>query len=294
MLKHMDKIGCSTAALAISYKGELVHSRGYGWSDKDKTTTAQPQTMIGIASCEKPITSAAIKQLARDRRLNLDKSLFKLLKIEPEGKIVDDRVWDITIQHLLDHKAGWQGEPFDKAVKAAREEGHEDPIPPETLLGFIMVQKLKDAPGTRYVYCNFSYDTLRHVLAEVSGRTPIEYYRRQLLRPFGIRELNVFQSPDAPAKKGDPPLVWNAKDGGPVSASAPALCAFMECYWLTGEPRDDSNPTWRMDGSLPASTAMMLWRSDGFNVAFIFNGRENASHDEIARDLEGAIERLNR
>lgn len=77
-----------------------------------------------------------------------------------------------------------------------------------------------------------------------------------------------------------------------MSASAPTLCTFMRYFWLTGKIRKKGNPLWRMDGSLPGSTAMMLWRSDGINIAFIFNGRGNTSHDEIARDLESVIQKL--
>jgi hypothetical protein len=66
----------------------------------------------------------------------------------------------------------------------------------------------------------------------------------------------------------------------------------MECYWFTGAPRDNSNPTWQKDGSLPGSTAMMLWRPDGINLVFLFNGRGKVSHEEIKRDLEQVINRL--
>jgi hypothetical protein len=38
---------------------------------------------------------------------------------------------------------------------------------------------------------------------------------------------------------------------------------------------------------------MMLWRSDGINLAFVFNGRaEGVSHDEIKDELEKALEAL--
>jgi len=63
MQKFFDTTGASAAALAIARKGVMVHSRGYGWSDKEKTMPMQPNTMIGIASCEKPITAAAIRKL---------------------------------------------------------------------------------------------------------------------------------------------------------------------------------------------------------------------------------------
>lgn len=290
MLNYLGKIGCSAAALAISRKGILTHSRGYGWSDRNRTVPARSDTMIGIASCEKPITAAAVRQLARNGQLNLDTGLFALLRAEPRGAITDARVRGITIRHLLEHKAGWQGEPIERAFGAARRQGHKDPIPVETLLGYVMAQNLKDAPGSRSEYCNFCYDTLRHVLAKVSSMRAVDCFRRVLFRPHGIPELRGFEAPNSAPRSGDPPLVWN--DGGPVSASAPALCTFMRYYWLTGEPRERGNPLWQMNGSLPGSTAMMLWRPDGTDLAFIFNGRGNATHDEIKRKLEGVLQRV--
>jgi CubicO group peptidase (beta-lactamase class C family) len=290
MRKYLAGIGCSAAALAVSRKGALAHSRGYGWSDRNRSVPAEADTMIGIASCDKPVTAAAIRQLARNGRLNLDAGLFALLRIEPRGALIDPRVRDITIRHLLEHKAGWQGGPLGRAIQAARDQGYRDPIATETLLGFVMAQQLKDAPGTRFDYCNFCYDTLRHLVAIASGMTAVDYFRRALFRPYGVYdELRGFEAPNAPRRSGDPPRVWN--DGGPVSASAPALCTFMRYFWLTGEPRDRGRPLWQMNGSLPGSTAMMLWRPDGTDIAFIFNGRGKVSHDAIKKDLESALGR---
>ena len=57
-------------------------------------------------------------------------------------------------------------------------------------------------------------------------------------------------------------------------------------------PRERGNPLWQMNGSLPGSTALMLWRPDGTDLAFIFNGRGDANHDEIKRELEGVLHRV--
>lgn len=289
MLKYLERIGCSAATVAVAHKGVLVHSRGYGWSDQAKTVPTRPDTMIGIASCDKPIIAAAIRQLARQGRFNLDANVFRLLKIVPAGKVVDDRIWQITLQHLLDHKAGWQGEPLGQALEAARRSGQHDPVPIDILLKFIMVGRLRDAPGTKFEYCNTCYDALRSVVERVSGLRAVDYFRTVLFRRSGINELRGFEVPNAPGRKGDPPLVWN--DGGPLSASAPALCLFMRRFWYTGEPRDRGHPLWEKTGSLPGSTSMMLWRPDGVDLVFIFNGRGNAAHDEIKRELEEALAR---
>ncbi len=310
MLDAMKRIGCSAAAMAVADHGTMVYSRGYGWMDKEKKAPTQPNAMIGIASCEKPVTAAAIRKLAREGRLSLDAKLFEFLKIKPQGRVVDERMMQITINHLLAHKAGWGADPVSEATEAARKKGFKDPIPVEvrawksapsgsmtdfndpmpidTLLGFIMTQRLKNGPGDKSEYCNFGFDTLRHVITKVTGRSYIEYFQQELFRPNVVR---AFKAHDLPRKKGDSPLVWNVENGG-LGASAPALLTFMRSYWLTGEPRDSGNPLWIMYGSLDGSTAIMVWRSDGIDLVALFNGRGSVTHDEVSRDLQAVIDRL--
>jgi CubicO group peptidase (beta-lactamase class C family) len=292
MLKHMEKIGCSSATLAISYRQGVVHSRGYGWVDQKKKIPTRPDTLIGIASCEKPITAAAIRQLAKRGKLNLDDKIFRLLGIRPTGEVIDDRISQISVRNLLEHKAGWQGAPIDRAISAARASGKTDPLSIEVVLSFLMTQRLSSDPGTKYDYCNFCYDTLRHVILKTSKKTAVDYFRTELFRPLETDAIKGFASPDVRRNRGGLSIVWNDGGGGPVSASAPTLCRFMQCFWLTGEPRDQSNPTWIMYGSLPSSTTLMLWRSDGINAAAVFNGRGDDSHDQIKKDLEAVIDRL--
>ena len=172
--------------------------------------------MIGIASCEKPITAAAIRQLARRRKLKLDDKVFALLRIRPRGEVVDSRMSQISVRNLLEHKAGWQGEPINRAIKAARASGEKDPLSIEVVLGFLMTQTLSSDPGTKYEYCNSCYDTLRHVILKTSKKTGVDYFRTELFSSFRIDATNGFASPDAQRKPGGLSIVWNDRDGGPV------------------------------------------------------------------------------
>lgn len=289
MLNAMKRIGCSAATMAVADHGTMVYSRGYGWVDKEKKTPIQPDAMIGIASCEKPVTAAAIKQLARDGRLDLDASLFKVLNVKPRGPVKDERMNKITVRHVLEHKAGWGSDPVSGVAAALRKSGVADPIPIESLLSLLMTQPLKNEPGTVSEYCNFGYETLRYMLEKFSGRRPSDYFRNILFKPDSV---TGFYGAGLPLHKNAPPLVWNAESGGPISASAPMLLKFMRSYWLTGEPRDSGNPLWVMYGSLDGSTAIMVWRPDGIDLVALFNGRGSVTHDEISRDLQAVIERL--
>jgi CubicO group peptidase (beta-lactamase class C family) len=248
----------------------------------------EPNTIIGLASCGKSFTAAAVKQLAARGRLKLDAPVFALLRIEPHGNVADPRVYQITVRHLIDHKAGWGKNPAREASAAARKAGLKGPFSAEDLLSFIMTQPLKQAPGEKAEYCNFGYDTLRHIVVRITSRSYIDYFQRELFRPVVVREI---RGPGDRERKGDPPTVWNAAEGGPVGASTPAMCYFMRQFWLAGDPRDQGNPLWIRYGSLPGSTALMIWRSDGIDIAATFNGRrKDVSHDDISRALQQLID----
>ena len=85
MLKYGTKIGCTSAELAIARNRVVILSRGYGSSDRFGRVPMQPNNPMAIASCEKPITAAVVKQLARAGKLDLNASVFKVLEDPARG-----------------------------------------------------------------------------------------------------------------------------------------------------------------------------------------------------------------
>jgi N-acyl-D-amino-acid deacylase len=95
-------------ALAVSYKGRLVQARGYGFADREEGEPVQPDSLFRIASISKPVTAAAIVQLAGEGRLDLDAPAFALLpELMPAGQPADLRIRDVTVRQLLQHSGGW-------------------------------------------------------------------------------------------------------------------------------------------------------------------------------------------
>jgi len=290
MIGFVQKINCTAGALAISRRGRLLYERGYGWLDRQHKTAAPANAYFGIASCEKPITAAAVRKLAAEGRLSLESPLFSTLGIHPAGSVADWRVTNITFEEVLEHKAGWGGDIVDELTGLARAAGGRPPFTIPVLLAQVMSRPLQDEPGAVYKYSNFGFDTMRYVVEQESGVTPGTYYRERLLQKSKCREVGQPQEL-TPAQQTNR-AVWNLRAGGPVCASAKYLCAFMEEYWQTGKPRDISNDTWWMYGSLNGSTAIMVWRSDGINIAAVFNGRNGTTHEEIRAALETAASQL--
>lgn len=286
MAQFVDKLNCSAGALAVSKEGRLLYARGYGWLDLEHSRPAPANVLIGIASCEKPITASAVRILAGKHKLKLDEPFFKTLDIQPRGTVEDPRVKSITVLNVLDHKSGWGSDIHDHLVKLAEASGMKPPWTMPILLRQVMGLRLEADPGKVFNYSNFGYDALRYLLEVKSGETPGSFFREKLLKK---KSQDVGQPGEAATEEVIGRRVWNVNDGGPVYASASYLTEFMREYWMSGQPRTGNGQVWVMYGSLDGSTALMLWRGDGLNVAALFNGRNETTHDAIKTALEQAL-----
>ena len=310
MDKFMDSINCEAGTVAVAYGGKLLYSRGYGWIDKAKQRPTLPDTPMRIASCSKPITAAAIKSLIRARRLDPNAHVFPNLGIEPaNGNIADPRVNQITVLHLLEHKAGFDAsqsfDPMFAIDRIERESKLDSPAAPRDVIRYMLTQPLQFNPGERSCYSNYGYCVLGRVIEKASGQSYIHYLQRTIARPLGIEDLYLSRNrpEDRPPSEvnyrtdGSPFTVEVMDSHGGLSTSALSLCKFMQTYWISGEPRrrgDQQN--WIFWGSLPGTTAMMQQRSDGVLCSVLLNNRRDdqflADGDRFLDAITKAIDRL--
>jgi N-acyl-D-amino-acid deacylase len=309
VLRFMDTVHSQAATVAVSRDGKLLYTRGYGWSDADRKTPTPPDALLRIASVSKPITAAEVGKLVRDDRLTLDTRVFPLLGLEPyNGKEGDPRLGAVTVRHLLEHRGGWDRErSYDPMFRTAAIEKSlrlTGPAKPGDVVRYMLAKPLQFAPGERSAYSNFGYCVLGRVIEKVTGRPYADAVRRDVFRPLGVEDIKPGHSA---TRDRDPREVWYpvADDafslevmdahGGWV-ASAPALCRFLDAYWLSGEPRHDGHGSLTAFGSLPGTTAMAHQRPDGLNVAVLFNNRRDehidADIDLLGRSVDEALDTL--
>ena len=78
---------------------------------------------------------------------------------------------------------------------------------------------------------------------------------------------------------------------GALIASAPALCRFLDAFWISGEPRrQGERQEWTHFGSLPGTSAMIRQRMDGYNIAVLCNGRRSDSYTEDNTQLKKLVD----
>jgi CubicO group peptidase (beta-lactamase class C family) len=187
------------ASVAVTKDGRLVYAKGFGLANEETGEKVDPNHTFRLASVSKLITSVAIMHLEEEGRLSHETHVFG-----PDGLLNDSiflnykdpRVEDITVGHLLVHKAGWSryyGDPMFMPHVVARRTGTELPVKQEDVIQFALSRKLNYTPGTRYSYSNLGYAILGQVIEKVTGMEYEDYVQISILNPLGIRDLQIGQ-----------------------------------------------------------------------------------------------------
>ena len=201
--KFMNNWDIPGGSIAIVKDGRLVYARGFGYANKESNELMKPDHLLRIASVSKPITSIAIMKLIDEGEVTVDAKVFGtdgILNGPSYKTIVDPRVKNITVSHLLHHTSGWgfinkHSDPMFLNQHIARQMGEPTPVGPETIIKFMLTtQRLNNEPGANYFYSNFGFCILGRIIEQVSGKSYENYVQTELLNPLGISEMQLGQN----------------------------------------------------------------------------------------------------
>lgn len=192
----MAKYHLPGGQLSVAKDGRLVLSRAYGFADVDKQQPVDRNSLFRVASVSKTLTTAAILKLMEDGRIRLDDKAFRILDRlkPPKGATVDPRLFDITIQQLLQHEGGWTaGDAMElpHSRMAAATVGEKDPPNCETVIRYQMGRPLDAAPGTKSSYSNFGFCVLGEIIEQVSRTAYENFVKSAILKPAGITRMRI-------------------------------------------------------------------------------------------------------
>ena len=162
---------------AVVRRGELVFSRGYGFSDLENDVPASDATVYRLASISKPITAVLIMQLVEQGKLDLDTDVREYVSDWPEKR------WPVTCRQLLAHLGGvrhykrFEGESTTRYrdQTAALRRFADDPLLHE--------------PGTQYKYSTFGFNLLAAVVEQRREQTFGQAVHDHIARPAGAETL---------------------------------------------------------------------------------------------------------
>lgn len=146
------------AVVLVGHKGKIVFRKAYG--NRSLVPTIEKMTVdtiFDVASLTKVVaTTTSIMALVEQGKLRLNDTIGKFI---PE--IQDEQAKRITIQQLLTHTSGYAPD-FDLKEKWTGREG---------MLQALYKEKLRNPPGTRFVYSDIGFIVLGEIYERVSGKS---------------------------------------------------------------------------------------------------------------------------
>jgi CubicO group peptidase (beta-lactamase class C family) len=219
MTSYMNANGITAGVLGISRNGRIEYMRSFGWlkepTSSDPGVALPENAMMRTASCVKPITAAAIRQLSSEGGLgalglstnvfgNLVRGVSGLLNITPSpyvntglAQYIDSRSANITVSHLILHQGGFDrstnppGDVTFDSINVAQQ--IRVPSPPSTtgIMTYMLRWPLKWAPGTQGYpsprptdsYSNYGYMVLGEVLQAYAAGGYMGYVQNRIMSP---------------------------------------------------------------------------------------------------------------
>ena len=144
------------AVVIVGHKGKIVYRKAFG--NRSLVPTVEKMTVdtiFDVASLTKPVaTATSIMILVEQGKLRLNDTIGKFITDidDPEAK-------KVTIQQLLTHTSGYRPD-FDLGEKWTGRDG---------MLAALKKEKLRNPPGTRFVYSDIGFI----VLGEIAVRSGV-------------------------------------------------------------------------------------------------------------------------
>ena len=181
------------AEVSVVKNGQIVTSRGYGYSDVAKRSPVNPdKTLFRPGSISKLVTWTAVMQLVDEGKLNLDADVNTYLdfKIPPyQGK-------PVTLRQVMTHTAGFEEAGKDLiAYDAEYSMG----------LGAYLkryVPKRIFPPGTTPAYSNWATSLAGYIVERASGMSFDDYLDQRIFVPLGMND-STFRQPLPPRLRPD-------------------------------------------------------------------------------------------
>ena len=179
-------------SLAVTRNDSLLYAKGYGWADMEEGRKMTPQNIMRLASASKLVTAIAIMRLAEEGKLKISDKVFGPAGILNDtaytNAIKDPRLFDVTVDHLMQHKGGFglgAGDPMFNTKDIISAKHLSGPPTNEELTQIVLGRKIAFTPGKGFRYSNFGYMLLSLIIERVTGKNYWDYVTEEVLHPAG-------------------------------------------------------------------------------------------------------------
>ncbi|MEK6324836.1 MAG: serine hydrolase domain-containing protein [Acidobacteriota bacterium] len=177
---QMSRQGIPSLSVAVVVDHKLRWSNGYGLADVENFVPSKAATAYRLGSISKPITAAAVMQLAERGKLDLDAPIQKYCPAFPAKQ------WPDTARLLLGHLSGVRHYNSDAEFASTR---HYNSV----VEGLDMFKNdpLLFEPGTKYSYTTHGYAVLGCAVEGASGMRFEDYVRENVFKPAAMDRIRV-------------------------------------------------------------------------------------------------------
>ena len=170
-------------AVWVELEGEVIYKNWGGLAHREQRIPIDGDTAFELASAAKPMTAAAVMQLADNGVLSLEDSVLKWLPELPAE-------WaDITVGHLLAQRAGVPD--YMRQINASSLMELDGLTNDKLLQRWRRDPRLNFQPGTQVQYSNSNYVLLAEIVAKACGASFGECLRQRMFKPLGMARSRV-------------------------------------------------------------------------------------------------------
>ncbi len=196
--RYLKRWEINGAQLAITRNDSLLYARGFGYSDVEKGIKMEPNMLMRFASVSKLITATGIMKLWEMKKLRMGDKVFGPKGILNDttycNGIKDQRYYDISVEQLLRHKAGFNnyaGDPVS-STRYIMMQNHLTQAPDhKTLMKILLKRHLGYTPGQGKCYSNLGYMILSMIIEKKSGMKYEDFMQKYILHPAGCYDMHI-------------------------------------------------------------------------------------------------------
>ncbi len=173
-----------SGVVLVARNDQVLVLEAYGFADRDKKIPNQKDTKFNLGSINKVFTRAAIFQLEKQGKLQLDDRVKKFLPDYPNRQAAEK----VSIRHLLDMTSGigdFFGPRYDATPK-------EQIRTLQDYLPLFADLPLEFEPGTNNRYSNGGYIVLGLIIEKASGMDYYSYVRENIFKPCGMLNTDSY------------------------------------------------------------------------------------------------------
>jgi len=192
ILRQLDARQGPGLAVWVEWEGEVVYNNWAGLAQREQRIPIDGNTLFELASASKPVTAAAVMQLADSGVLSLDDSVTRWIpdmSVEWKG---------ITVHHLLTQSAGVPD--YMRQITAATLMELDGLTNDKVLQRWRTDPRLSFSPGTSAQYSNSNYVLLAEIIARACGTPYGQCLKQRMFDPLGMTHTRVETDESLPSE----------------------------------------------------------------------------------------------